>query len=638
MSSNLQLYLRINGDSVGLGRALQKGEAQINRFKSGTRNAFREMHQSMSGFYAQLNGFSGITRMAAQVGVALSTRQIMTGVNELERAMLVVKSNIMSGTDSAADLHKQLQMVRDTARELSGQTIFSDAQMVDLSGQLLKSGVLPGQLKGASFGAASLAQLGGISPEQSASSLGALGNAFSFKTSEDYRALADQISRVDDASAMNTGMLLYNAQQAGATAAALKIDPKRMFSALGYLDPLGGEAGTSLNRFLGGLAGASPHAKKALEATGMNFWQKNKDGTTTLKDLGEVIEIVRKQFKGMKSDREKKVLGHYLFGEEGERAAAFFSSKEQSFSDFEARVAKSATAAEKLKVQSEGLAASFERLKNTTFSKFDSQFAPVRDAMTWTVNKTNAGIEGGHLPEMLLGVAGLGIAARFGYKKWKNGKAGAAGGMDMPGAMGAQPVFVTNWPGSMLSPGEAMRQKRDGRASMPGGGIAVGETAKGVGRRALLKSGAMGAFKWGAPMAALMAGYSAYGINADQELSEQQKKDEYKKLAGSTAGSVIGGVAGGAIGALFGGFGAVPGAMIGSALGSYAGDWMASPDESAVADIAAGLQQNNDAIVESNTRLADAILNRPQLITVNLDGSTLTSVVNNNQAQFARRN
>ncbi|MFA5826283.1 MAG: phage tail tape measure protein [Gallionellaceae bacterium] len=633
MSSNLQLYLRINGDSSGLGRALSQGEAQINRFKTGTRSAFREMQQGMSAFYSQLNGFSGITRMASQVGVALSGRAAINGVVELERAMLVVKSNIMSGTDSAAELHKQLQQVRDTARELSGQTIFSDAQMVDLSGQLLKSGVNINGLKGASFGAASLAQLGGISPEQSASQLGALGNAFNFKTSDEYRALADQISRVDDASAMNSGMLLYNAQQVGATVASLKIDPKRMFAALGYLDPLGNEAGTSLNRFLGNMAGVTPHARKAIEATGMNFWQKNADGRTTLKDLGEVIEIVRKQFQGMKSDKEKKMLGHMLFGEEGERAASFFSSKSQSFGDFEERVKKSASAAEKLKVQSDGLGAAFSRLKNTAFAKFDTQFTPLRDGMKWATDKTTAGMDGGHLPEMLLGGAGALVAGRLAYKKWKGGKAGSMGEMGPMGAMGAQQVFVTNWPGSMLSPGEAMRQKRDSRASAPGG-VVVGESATGTGRGALLKSGAMSALKWGAPLTAAMTSYSAWNISSDKELTAQQKKDEYKKLAGSATGSLIGGVAGGAIGGLFGGFGAVPGAMIGSALGGMLGDNLAAPDK----NVMESYKQGSDAIVESNQKLAEAILNRPQQITVNLDSSQLASAVNGENSLFARRN
>lgn len=636
MSSNLQLYLRINGDSSGLGRALNQSEAQIRRFKSSTTSAFREMQQGMSAFYAQLNGFSGITRMAAQVGVAVSTRQVLSNVTELERAMLVVKSNIMSGTDSAADLQKQLQQVRDTARELSGQTIFSDAQMVDLSGQLLKSGVLPNQLKGASFGAAALAQLGGISPEQSASQLGALGNAFSFKTSDEYRALADQISRVDDASAMNSGMLLYNAQQVGATAASLKIDPKRMFSALGYLDPLGNEAGTSLNRFLGNMAGVTPHARQAIEDTGMKFWQKNANGTTTLKDLGEVIEIVRKQFQGMKSDQEKKKLGHMLFGEEGERAASFFSSKEQSFNDFEERVKKAASAEEKLKVQTEGLGAAFSRLKNTAFSKFDTQFSPVRDGMKWAVDKTTAGIDGGHLPEMLLGGAGALVAGRLAWKKWKGGKAGAAGAMDTVGAMSAQQVFVTNWPAGMLSPGEAMRQKREGRTSAPGEVVAT-ESAKGAGRKALLKSGALSTLKWGAPITALMSAYSAYGISSDKELTEQQKKDEYKKLAGSTAGNAIGGVAGGAIGALFGGFGAVPGAMIGSALGGMAGDWMASPEKS----VMDGYQQSSDAIVASNQKLAEAILSRdkePLKVVVDVQNGNIVASVNDNNIRTARRN
>ena len=118
---------------------------------------------------------------------------------------------------------------------------------------------------------------------------------------------------------------------------------------------------------------------------------------------------------------------------------------------------------------------------------------------------------------------------------------------------------------------------------------------------------------------ALQTGYSAYGIAHDDALNARQKKDEYKKLAGSTAGNVVGGITGGAIGGLFGGFGAVPGAMIGSALGGMVGERMSSPEKN--------YKQSSDAIVESNKALAEAMLNRPLNINVSLDGKQLTSTV-----------
>lgn len=629
MSRNLELFLRINGDGSGLGRTLRRNTEQVNRFKNSTISAFGEIRKS----YEALNGFSFMSRTAATVGAGFSGRAALAGVVDLERAMLVVKSNIMSGTNSAAELQRQLQQVRNTARELSSQTIFSDAQMVELSGQLLKSGVSFGNLTGASWGAAALAQLGGISPQDSAAQLGALGNAFSFKSDAEYKALADQISRVDDASAMNSGMLLYNAQQAGATAASLRIDPKRMFAALGYLDPLGNEAGTSLNRFLGNMAGATPEKKKALAHSGMNFWQKNADGTTTLKDLGEVIEIVRTKFRGMKSDQERKALGHQLFGEEGERAAAFFATKDVSFAEFEKRVANASSATQKLEVQTKGLGASFDRLKNTAFAKFDTQFAPVRDGLNWVTNKTTAGIENGYLPEMLMAGAGALIGGRLAYKKWKSGKNAPESAVEsaLGGAAALQRVFVTNWPAGMLSPSEVARQKRESRAEPTSTAPAGNEPAKGPGRGARFGSGALGGLKWGAPLAVASSGYSAWDISHNEALSAEQKKAEYKKLAGSTAGSVVGGVIGGGVGALFGGFGAIPGTMIGSALGGMLGDWMVPPEKSVMDGYQASNEQMADKIVQG-------INDRPLQVNVSIGEHELTSAINSINSRESRRN
>lgn len=568
MSNTLQYILTLNGNQFNAG--FRTAQAGVGRFVSSSKSQVAELTRSFNGFYQQLNGFSAASRLASGYLGFQGLRSSLSDMAALEKAMLSVKANIMSGTGSAQELQQQLKEVRATARELSSATMFSDADSVNMVNNLLKSGVSLKDVKGqngAAFATAALAQLGEIAPETAASQIGSLGNAFSFQSPKQYRELADQIIRVDDASAMKSSDILYNSQLVSASAAQLKIDPKRMVAALGYLDPLGNMAGTSLNRFLEGLAGTTKGKRKALKASGMDFWQKNADGTETLKDFGTVLETVRNKFRSMKSDRERMALGHQLFGEEGGRAAAFFASKDTSFNDFEQKIAKSAGATDKLKVSMEGFSASFSRLKNTLFSKVEQTANfPV---VTKGVNAVTAGIEGGHLTEMLVGIAGIGIAGRLGWKAWKNrGQGTGADGLPgLPG--GAQPVFVTNWPGV---PNSGMPN-----AGEPGGGAASGK----AGKFSRFGSGIKGSLKFGAPVALAMGALDAYDTYGNNQLTADQKKQEYKRAAAGTTGSIAGAAIGGGIGALFGGFGAVPGAMIGGAIGNALGEWMVKNDAAA---------------------------------------------------------
>jgi hypothetical protein len=581
MSRNMQfaMTLKFNGHDASEG--LRRFRSSLTETFDAGRNKANQLTQKIRELNSALNGFSQVTKMAFGAGGFFSARSAINGVIDLERAMLNVQANLMSGAKSAEDLKQQMKAVRDTAREVSNMTIFSDSEMVTLTNQLLKSGVKQEFVvgnNGAALGAAALAQIGGITPEMAAGQLGALGNAFSFKTREEYMNLANHIVKADDASAMNSGAILYNMQQTSASAAQLKIDPKRMVSALAYLDALGNEAGTSMNRFLEGLAGTTKGKREALQASGLNFWQKNKDGTETLKDFGDVIETVRKKFQSMKSDKEKIQLGQKLFGEEGGRAAAFFSSKEQSFADFEKSVESSAGATDVLKVQMQGLGASIERLKNQVFSQFDTQFAPARNAMTAGVNALSKGVESGHLPEMLAAGLGVAVAGRLAWKKYKNRGSGAGGIEGIEAGMGNK-VFVTNWPKGMLGPGEGLKQRRDQR----GGGIDLpgGAAPSGGSKMNRFLSGLKGAAKFGGLFSVGMGIVEAGTTAMDSDLSADQKRQEYAKVAGGTTGSIAGAAIGGGIGALFGGFGAIPGAMIGGALGNAIGEeiakWMSKP-------------------------------------------------------------
>lgn len=231
----------------------------------------------------------------------------------------------------------------------------------------------------------------------------------------------------------------------------------------------------------------------------------------------------------------------------------------------------------------------------------------------------------------MLGVGAL-FAGRLAYKKWQGRKGGAATDM-FGGAMGVQQVFVTNFPASMMSPGEAQRQKREGRNNS--GGVVTGGSASPAGKwGSRLKAGAKSGALWGGLAAVGFGAYDAYQIGSNSESSDQQKKKAYTTLAGSTAGSVAGGIVGGSIGAFFGGFGAIPGSMIGSTLGGMAGGYLATPEKS----VMEGYHESSSAIVESNRALANAILNRPQEINVTLNGNNLAGAVNNSNDLFARRN
>ncbi len=344
-----------------------------------------------------------MSRMGARMGMmaagtaAIATTAFLRKDIQLEDAMLQVKSNLVSGAKDAPDLNRKLKEVRDTARDLSEMTTFSDAEMIQLTNQLLKSGVNPEFIsgkQGAAAGTAALAQLNGLDPVTAAEYMGALGNAFSFKSKKEYMDLANYIGKADDASAMNSTSILYNVKQGSANAAALHIDPRKLVAMNAYMDSLGDEAGTSINRFLESLAGVSKIKRKEIAKSGMDFWDEGKNGVVTMKPIDKIVDIVRDHFRPMKNEQQKINQSHQIFGEEGARAALLFSSKDQSFTDFQASVDQSTGSFDKLEIQMGGLGSAASRLGNTVLSLADEQFAGLRVAITDVINYTNENLQG----------------------------------------------------------------------------------------------------------------------------------------------------------------------------------------------------------------------------------------------------
>ena len=332
-----------------------------------------------------------LARGGAVVG-GIAAAAFVTADLELEKQMNILKSNLLSSADGAEQLNEMLKQVRDTARDVSSMTFFSDAKVVEGITEMLKSGVSPNAVSGkggAGHAMGALAQLGDMSPGEAGTFLGQVGNAFSFKTAADYGNLADYVVKAADASAQSVKSISYNASQGIANAAALHIDPKHLMAMNAYLDSLGNEAGTSVNRFLEGFTGMTPKRQKALKKMGVNAWNAN----GTLKPDTEVINMVRTALNKL-PEKMRITVAHDAFGEEGARAALLFASKGQSFDEFLTKVDNSTGSMDKLKVQMEGLGAAAERLGNTLTSLADKQFEPLRGAVTDIINLVNDKLEG----------------------------------------------------------------------------------------------------------------------------------------------------------------------------------------------------------------------------------------------------
>ena len=206
---------------------LRLNTAELDRFNNRidrTSSSVNRLQRSGSGF--------GMRMGALAVGSMTAGGLVRADV-ELEKAMLKVKSNLVSSAHDANDLNNRMKEVRATARELSEMTIFSDAQIVDAVGQLLKAGVNPKFVQGKDGAAAStvaLAQLNDMNPTEAAEYVGKIGRAFNFKTKEQYYGLGDYLSKSDDASAMNVRDILYNVSQGSSNANRLHINVKDLIA------------------------------------------------------------------------------------------------------------------------------------------------------------------------------------------------------------------------------------------------------------------------------------------------------------------------------------------------------------------------------------------------------------------------
>ena len=136
-------------------------------------------------------------------------------------------------------------------------------------------------------------------------------------------------------------------------------------------------------------------------------------------------------------------------------------------------------------------------------------------------------------------------------------------------ATGAQPVFVTNWPGAGALPDLL---GRSGRGAAKPSGSPAGSMARAGG--ALGRVGGWLGKAGGRLGGALAIGSAAYQVfdTAKNATTREEKAQGYGGAAGTLAGGLAGAKLGAAVGVLGGPIGIAIGGLLGGAIGSLAGD------------------------------------------------------------------
>ena len=171
------------------------------------------------------------------------------------------------------------------------------------------------------------------------------------------------------------------------------------------------------------------------------------------------------------------------------------------------------------------------------------------------------------------------MAGRIGTGKGLPGRLGNLASVLSGGAAsaGAQPVFVTNWPGGGGG-GLMDLLGRSGRGS-PGTATTAGKAAGGISASASNLGRFARVGNWlgkagGRLGGALAIGTAAYQVydTSKNATTRQEKAQGYGGAAGTLAGGLAGAKLGAAVGALGGPIGIAIGGLLGGAIGSFAGD------------------------------------------------------------------
>lgn len=464
----------INGISGALGRVV----GDLNRTGRATDQVRREfdlMNKSVS---------EGLKALALYGGLKEKLKGGINAAADLQESMLRVEGSIRTTTMSAADLHKQLQAVRDTAVDVSKSMPYSATQVVDIQNALLKAGVDPASVtgkRGAAWAASGLASLSESDPADVGDMLARIGKQYALKDDQ-YGRAADVLMKAEAASPGNLQEIMYSLRQFGGTASNLNIPLKDASALAAMATPLGLEAGTSINRFLEDSIGKTKMQRDALRHLGLGSGD-DKHFKNAFFDHGQYIgadratALVRERLNAIHDADVRQRLASTAWGEEGARFAllAARSKGSDSYQGMTNQMGTGLGIEDRMAIQMRGYNLSGKAEAGTVQSALARFFDPILGALTRFNNLKNDAADasikfmGNHdtatniaswLTAGAVGGVGLYGVGKLMQGGWHGAKllrslgstaGGIAEGKAVEAATGVTPVFVTNWPASMGS-------------------------------------------------------------------------------------------------------------------------------------------------------------------------------------------
>lgn len=330
-------------------------------------------------------GLAGAALVGAGLAIAGGLGVAIKAASDFETRISAIKA--VSG--ATAD---EMDIIRKKALQLGADTKFSAGEAAGAMEELIKAGLsVADVMDGAADATVALAAAGEIDLKTAAEVAANAMNTFNL-AAKDLPRVADLLAGAANASAVDVGELAQALQQAGAVAnlAGLSLDDTTLaIAAMGNAGIKGSDAGTSLKTFLQNL---QPVTEKQtalfrelgiVTADGTNAFY---DATGSLKPLTEISGVLSKSLVGM-TDAQKQMALEMMFGSDAIRAAAIVANTgAKGFQELGTEINK-VKAADVAKTRMDNLAGSIEQLKGSIETLLIIIGKPLADSLRVVVDR-----------------------------------------------------------------------------------------------------------------------------------------------------------------------------------------------------------------------------------------------------------
>jgi hypothetical protein len=526
VDQNLNLVMRLTGNTSQLTQALNSAGSQVNRFFKGGSDAMRQMSNQAKNLYQQLNGFSAISKMVAVAGGASILRDAMQRNLEFEKTLLEMKQN-------AEMTVAQAQEMRRLAIEKSSENMATPTEMLKGMSSFATAGMKFDAIKSSIQETANAALAFRVEIEQMAD--------MDFDLQSKLGIDPAQLKQVHN-------MLLYHAQQGRYESKPMATEAPKYMNSVATVGITGVKGLNFTGALLQELMTLAPKTQPAEVATFLEHGLGHITSHQQVKGLSKFNIDVKKYMPNGRFYGEGGVQGALDLAQAMKKAGLddpfkldkagfremytkkFWRIMMEHHDDIE-KMMRDGDAAALLDLEGKNNA----EIKSSNFGKMrQMEITEEKGALSDSAQKAVgmwANMNAWAANNPMTALLGAGMGAIGGRLLWKRLFGGGGGGllesaMSSTGGAGL-PVMVTNWPKGLGDPLKASERLRQ----LPG---RAGEAAAGAG------AGAAGSTALAAAIpAAIAVGGSAASVAAMDAV--QANRDKLNQMSSTTMGGAVAG-------------------------------------------------------------------------------------------------